>query len=52
MTSYYIDTCILNLWQKEVGFSGVRYWEIAEKLFEFIEEKGIVICYSGSNSKG
>ena len=31
MTSYYIDTCILNLWQKEVGFSGVKYWEIAKK---------------------
>jgi len=48
MTSYYIDTCIyLNLWQKEVGFSGVSYWEIAKKLFEFIEEKGIVMYYSG-----
>jgi predicted nucleic acid-binding protein len=48
MTSYYIDTCIyLNLWQKEVSFSGVKYWEIAKKLFEFIEEKGIVMYYSG-----
>ncbi len=48
MTSYYIDTCIyLNLWQKEVSFSGVKYWEIAKKLFEFIEEKNCMIYYSG-----
>ena len=43
MTSYYIDTCIyLNLWQKEVSFSGVKYWEIAKKLFDFIEEKKLM----------
>ena len=48
MTSYYIDTCIyLNLWQKEVSFSGVKYWEIAKKLFDFIEEKNIITYYSG-----
>lgn len=48
MASYYIDTCIyLNLWQKEVGFSGVNYWQIAQDLFERIEEKNEIVYYSG-----
>src|SRR3989344_6287794 len=48
MPSYYIDTCIyLNLWQKEVSFSGVKYWEIAQNLLEFIEEKNYTIYFSG-----
>ena len=48
MTSYYIDTCIyLNLWQKEESFSGIKYWEIAQRLFELIEENNENIYYSG-----
>lgn len=48
MASYYIDTCIyLNLWQKEVSFSGVKYWQIAKNLFERIDQKNETIYYSG-----
>ena len=48
MTSYYIDTCIyLNLWQKEESFSGIKYWKIAQRLFELIEENNENVYYSG-----
>jgi len=48
MPSYYIDTCVyLNLWQKEESKSGIKYWQIAKNLLEFIEEKNYTIYFSG-----
>lgn len=48
MQSVYLDTCIyLNLWKRETGRRGQKYWLYSKKLFDFTEKQGIKILYSG-----
>ena len=45
---YYVDSCIyLNLWKREVGFDGTKYWELAKNFFNHLEKSRNIIYYSG-----
>ena len=43
---FYVDSCIyLNLWKKEEGLHGQKFWKYAESFFE--KSKNQFIYYSG-----
>lgn len=40
--TFYVDSCIyLNLWKKEEGLHGQKFWKYAESFFEKAESKNI-----------
>jgi len=48
MKSYYVDSCIyLNLWQKEVSGDRKELWKYAKEFFEKVDDKNLIIYYSG-----
>lgn len=48
MRGYYVDSCIyLNLWKKEADNSGNLLWKFAEDFFNKVEDRKLIIYYSG-----
>jgi|TARA_B100001971_G_C18201454_1_gene544859 predicted nucleic acid-binding protein len=45
---YYVDSCVyLNLWNKEIAENGFPYWEFADRFFKKVEERNLIVYYSG-----